>query len=199
MFGDNLQVKDYILELESHMAETHRQASKLIKRQGELGLSLGEFGSSLMVLGKFEQSALADHFVNIGEKSQKLAKQSQVSSKAFQYDSAARDSGRNSHLLDCSRNASSHSSPSTSRHTPFLQARRVESIHAMTCRIPSCKLCIIFQHLSSDEHSHTSHPRPLELVWMGLPAIGRRSLTPLALLAISGEMISELKAKDSCH
>lgn len=75
-------MKDYILELESHMAETHRQASKLIKRQGELGLSLGEFGSSLMVLGKFEQSALADHFVNIGEKSQKLAKQSQVPSKA---------------------------------------------------------------------------------------------------------------------
>lgn len=60
------------------MAETHRQASRLIKRQGELGASLGEFGSSLMGLGKFEKPPLADHFLDIGDKSQILAQQSQV-------------------------------------------------------------------------------------------------------------------------
>ena len=60
------------------MSETHRQASRLIKRQEELGVSLGEFGTSLMGLGKFEPGPLADQFMNIGEKSQSLARQSQV-------------------------------------------------------------------------------------------------------------------------
>lgn len=73
-----LQVKEYLLELEAHLAETHRQASRLIKRQGELGASLAEFGSSLLGLGKCEQPPLADQFLTMGEKSATLAKSSQV-------------------------------------------------------------------------------------------------------------------------
>ena len=72
------QVKEYILQLEAHLAETHRQATRLIKRQSELGASLGEFGSSLMGLGKFEHPPLADQFISMGEKSASLSRNSQV-------------------------------------------------------------------------------------------------------------------------
>lgn len=72
-----LKVKEYILQLEAHLGETHRQAQRLIKKQSELGSSLGEFGSSLLGLGKFEQPPLADQFLNMGEKSALLARNSQ--------------------------------------------------------------------------------------------------------------------------
>jgi len=49
------------------------------KKQTELGASLGDFGSSLLGLGKFEQPPLADQFLSMGEKSAVLAKNSQVS------------------------------------------------------------------------------------------------------------------------
>lgn len=73
-----VQVKEYILQLEAHLGETHRQAQRLIKKQSELGSSLGEFGSSLLGLGKFEQPPLADQFLNMGEKSALLARNSQA-------------------------------------------------------------------------------------------------------------------------
>ena len=73
-----VQVREYILQLEAHLSEAHKQATRLIKRQSELGASLGEFGSSLMGLGKFEQAPLADSFINMGEKSSALAQKSQV-------------------------------------------------------------------------------------------------------------------------
>ena len=80
-----LQVKEYILQLEAHLAETHRQAQRLIKKQSELGSSLGDFGSSLVGLGKFEQPPLADQFLNMGEKSALLSRTSQVRQIAFRY------------------------------------------------------------------------------------------------------------------
>jgi len=73
-----MQVKEYILQLEAHLAETHRQAQRLIRKQTELGASLGDFGSSLLGLGKFEQPPLADQFLSMGEKSAVLARNSQV-------------------------------------------------------------------------------------------------------------------------
>lgn len=75
---DMVQVKEYILQLEAHLAETHRQAQRLIRKQTELGASLGDFGSSLLGLGKFEQPPLADQFLSMGEKSAVLARHSQV-------------------------------------------------------------------------------------------------------------------------
>lgn len=72
------QVKDYVLQLEALMAEVHRQAQRLIKRQSELGSSLGDLGGSLLSLGKFEQPPLADQFISIGEKSATLARTSQA-------------------------------------------------------------------------------------------------------------------------
>lgn len=74
------------MQLEAHLAETHRQAQRLIKKQSELGSSLGDFGSSLLGLGKFEQPPLADKFMLMGEKSALLARNSQVGSGVFRTD-----------------------------------------------------------------------------------------------------------------
>ncbi len=73
-----LQVREYMFQLEAHLAEAHRQAQRLIKQQGLLGASLSEFGTSMVSLGKFEQGRLADNFINLGEKAESLARSSQV-------------------------------------------------------------------------------------------------------------------------
>ena len=75
-----LQVREYMFQLEAHLAEAHRQAQRLIKQQGLLGASLSEFGTSMVSLGKFEQGRLADNFINLGEKAESLARSSQVRS-----------------------------------------------------------------------------------------------------------------------
>ena len=72
------QVREYMFQLEAHLAEAHRQAQRLIKQQGLLGASLSEFGTSMISLGKFEQGRLADNFINLGEKAESLARTSQV-------------------------------------------------------------------------------------------------------------------------
>ncbi|BDA48046.1 Sorting nexin-2 [Coccomyxa sp. Obi] len=72
-----LKVREYMFQLEAHLAEAHRQAQRLIKQQGMLGASLSEFGTSMVSLGKFEQGRLADNFINLGEKAESLARSSQ--------------------------------------------------------------------------------------------------------------------------
>jgi hypothetical protein len=62
------QVREYISQLETHLAEALRQATRLIRRQTELGSSMSEFGTSMVSLGKFEAGALADSFTRMGEK-----------------------------------------------------------------------------------------------------------------------------------
>lgn len=39
-----LQVRDYLLALESHLSEAHRQASRLTAKEVELGEAMLEFG-----------------------------------------------------------------------------------------------------------------------------------------------------------
>ena len=71
-----------MFQLEGHLAEAHRQAQRLIRQQGSLGASLAEFGASMVGLGKFEQGAVADGFLNLGEKAESLARSSQVGARA---------------------------------------------------------------------------------------------------------------------
>ena len=73
-----LQVREYVEQLEAHLTEAHRQATRLIKRQSELGQSLAEFGTSMVALGKFEQDGLASSFQVLGGKAEQLARYSQV-------------------------------------------------------------------------------------------------------------------------
>lgn len=69
-----LKVRDYIFQLEGHLAEAHRQAARLIKRQLELGQATQEFGKSMEGLGKFEDGRLADGFLELGNKSDCLSR-----------------------------------------------------------------------------------------------------------------------------
>ncbi len=46
-----MQVRDYVNQLEGHLAEAHRQSARLIKRQAELGQAVQEFGKAMEALG----------------------------------------------------------------------------------------------------------------------------------------------------
>ena len=50
------QVRAYVFELERHLGEAHRQASRLVRQQAELGESVHEFGAAMTALGRYEQS-----------------------------------------------------------------------------------------------------------------------------------------------
>ena len=56
-----MQVREYVVQLENHLAEVHRQSQRLIERQSKLGSSMSEFGASMVALGKFESGSLARH------------------------------------------------------------------------------------------------------------------------------------------
>lgn len=61
-----LKIREYINHLENHLVEAHRQAARLIRKQGELGLAVGEFGQAAEKLGKFEEGSLQDAFMQLG-------------------------------------------------------------------------------------------------------------------------------------
>lgn len=63
---DYLKVREYLTHLESHLIEAHRQSARLIRKQGELGIAVGEFGQASEKLGKFEEGALQDSFMYLG-------------------------------------------------------------------------------------------------------------------------------------
>lgn len=44
--------------LEAHLGEAHRQASRLVRKESDLGLSIADFGQSAERMGKLEQGAL---------------------------------------------------------------------------------------------------------------------------------------------
>ncbi len=50
------QVRSYIFELEKHLGEAHRQASRLVRHQAELGAAVQEFGTAMITLGRFEEA-----------------------------------------------------------------------------------------------------------------------------------------------
>lgn len=68
-----LKVREYMGKLETHLAEAHRQAMRLIKRQDALASALADFGTSMMALGKFESGDLAQSFMRMGDKAEVLA------------------------------------------------------------------------------------------------------------------------------
>ncbi|KAK9843542.1 hypothetical protein WJX81_008116 [Elliptochloris bilobata] len=81
--SEYLKVRDYMYQLEAHLAEVHRQAQRLIRQQAGLGGALAEFGESMLGLGKFERGPLADGFSNLGAKADSLARASQVQADAL--------------------------------------------------------------------------------------------------------------------
>lgn len=53
-----LKVKEYINHLEGHLAEAHRQAGRLLRKENELGVALAQFGTAAEQLGKYEEGEL---------------------------------------------------------------------------------------------------------------------------------------------
>ena len=73
-----LQVREYVIQLEVKLAEVHRQSQRLIERQSKLGNSMSDFGASMVELGKFESGSLAQKFQQLGARADTLAAASQV-------------------------------------------------------------------------------------------------------------------------
>ena len=53
-------MREYFAALETHLAEAHRQAVRLVRRQATLGSSLAEFGTAMIALGKCGRFTAAD-------------------------------------------------------------------------------------------------------------------------------------------
>ncbi|KAK9861214.1 hypothetical protein WJX84_000325 [Apatococcus fuscideae] len=81
---DYIKVRESIVQLETHLAEIHRQASRLVKKQAEHGVSLEEFSASMAALGKCEkQPPLSMQFERVAEWAGKLAKLSKEQADAL--------------------------------------------------------------------------------------------------------------------
>ncbi|XP_076881276.1 sorting nexin 1-like isoform X2 [Bidens hawaiensis] len=65
--------KNYIFELEDHLAEAQKHAYRLVKRHRELGQSLADFGKAVKLLGACERDALGTAFSELGAKSETLS------------------------------------------------------------------------------------------------------------------------------
>ncbi|RLN05199.1 hypothetical protein C2845_PM13G14150 [Panicum miliaceum] len=67
------KLKNYIFELENHLAEAQKQAYRLVKRHRELGQSLAEFGKAIKLLGACEGDVMEKVFSEVGSKSEMLS------------------------------------------------------------------------------------------------------------------------------
>ncbi|XP_048321016.1 sorting nexin 1 isoform X1 [Ziziphus jujuba] len=67
------KLKNYVFELENHLAEAQKHAYRLVKRHRELGQSLSDFGKAAKLLGACEGNALGKAFSELGAKSETLS------------------------------------------------------------------------------------------------------------------------------
>ncbi|XP_078181601.1 sorting nexin 1 [Carex rostrata] len=67
------KLKTYIFELENHLAETQKQAFRLVKRHRELGQSLADFGKAMKLLGACEGESFGKAFSELGSKGEILS------------------------------------------------------------------------------------------------------------------------------
>ncbi|KAL9256057.1 Sorting nexin 1-like protein [Drosera capensis] len=72
------KMKNYIYELEDHLAEAQKHAYRLVKRHRELGQSLSDFGKSMKLLGACEGDSLGKAFSELGGKSELLSTKLQM-------------------------------------------------------------------------------------------------------------------------
>ncbi|KAL7096575.1 hypothetical protein ACP275_10G086800 [Erythranthe tilingii] len=67
------KLKNYIFQLEDHLAEAQKHAYRLVKRHRELGQSLSDFGKAVTLLGNCEGNSLGKAFSELGAKSEMLS------------------------------------------------------------------------------------------------------------------------------
>ncbi|KAF6250693.1 Vps5 C terminal like-domain-containing protein, partial [Scenedesmus sp. NREL 46B-D3] len=69
---DYIKVRDYLVALESHLSEAHRQASRLAAKEVELGEATLEFGQALERLGRLEEGNVSEAFSQMSARSAEL-------------------------------------------------------------------------------------------------------------------------------
>lgn len=67
-----IKVRDYLLALESHLSEAHRQAARLTAKEVELGEAVLEFGQSLERLGRLEEGNVSEAFSQLSSRAAEL-------------------------------------------------------------------------------------------------------------------------------
>ncbi|KAF8058870.1 SNX1 [Scenedesmus sp. PABB004] len=67
-----VKVRDYLLALESHLAEAHRQAARLTTKEAELGEATLEFGQALERLGRLEEGNVSEAFAQVSARAGEL-------------------------------------------------------------------------------------------------------------------------------
>eukprot|EP00882_Tetradesmus_deserticola_P028606 GHRQ01031874.1.p1 GENE.GHRQ01031874.1~~GHRQ01031874.1.p1 ORF type:complete len:359 (+),score=175.37 GHRQ01031874.1:31-1077(+) len=67
-----IKVRDYLVALESHLSEAHRQASRLALKEVELGEATLEFGQALERLGRLEEGNVSEAFSQMSSRSAEL-------------------------------------------------------------------------------------------------------------------------------
>ncbi|WIA39527.1 hypothetical protein OEZ86_005618 [Tetradesmus obliquus] len=67
-----IKVRDYLVALESHLSEAHRQAARLTAKEVELGEATLEFGQALERLGRLEEGNVSEAFSQMSSRSAEL-------------------------------------------------------------------------------------------------------------------------------
>jgi sorting nexin-1/2 len=68
-----LKQRDYINQLEGHLAEAQRHASRLVRKEQELGAAVFEFGQALDRLGRLEDGSVQEAFIGLSQKTAALS------------------------------------------------------------------------------------------------------------------------------
>jgi sorting nexin-1/2 len=76
-----LRLRAYMYELEGHLAELHRQASRLVRHQHSMGSAIAEFGASMAALGRYEDQSVSESFARVGEKAETISKVCETTSE----------------------------------------------------------------------------------------------------------------------
>ena len=64
--------------LEGHLAEAHKQAGRLLRRQAELGSAMSEFGAAMAGVGAFDSAPLDSAFQGLAQRLAAVAALCQV-------------------------------------------------------------------------------------------------------------------------
>jgi sorting nexin-1/2 len=71
--AEYLKMREYINQLETHLGEAQRQATRLVRKELELGAAIAEFGQAVDKLGRLEDGSLQEAFSQLSSKAQLLS------------------------------------------------------------------------------------------------------------------------------
>lgn len=89
----NQQVRDYLAQLESHLSEAARQASRLVSKEAELTDALADFGRSVEGLARLEGGGAAEALARLAAKAGAVAeaRRGQVAQLAARFEAPIKE------------------------------------------------------------------------------------------------------------